>query len=176
MGHPARMMERLVPVVALNIWFANVGTRVAPRGGRRSSGMAGGRRDVGGAGAQQSGEERVLQLTERMLRKKLYVVLSTAKRGSDLKLHLADHLEYMIGLEKKGLLFASGPFSPSSGGAPGDGMTILRTESLKQARAIAARDPFVRNGLRTFEIREWTLNEGSLGLTVYLSDQKVDVA
>ena len=40
----------------------------------------------------------------------------------------------------------------------------------------AARDPFVVNGLRTFAIREWTLNEGSLGLTVNLSDQTVEVA
>jgi uncharacterized protein YciI len=176
MGRPVRMMQGLAAVVSPNVWFANVGTRTAPRGGRRSRGMAGARPKVGGAAAGQSGEERVRHLTERMLRKKLYVVLSSANRGSNLKPHLADHLEYMIGLEKKGLLFASGPFSPSGGGAPGDGMTILRTESLKQARAIAARDPFVLNGLRTFELREWTLNEGSLGITVNLSDQTVDVA
>jgi uncharacterized protein YciI len=138
--------------------------------------MADGRRNVRRAGGKPSGEQRVRQLSERMLRKRLYVVLSTAKRGSDLTSHLADHLEYMIGLENKGLLFASGPFSPSDGGAPGDGMTILRTKSLKQAHAIAARDPFFLGGLRTFEIREWTLNEGSIGLTVTLSDQTVTVA
>src|SRR5215475_10454036 len=124
--------------------------------------MAGERRKFAVSGGKVSADERVRLLTERMLGKKLYVVLSTANRGSDLKPHLADHLEYMIGLEKKRLLFASGPFSPSDGGAPGDGMTILRTSSLKQARTIAARDPFVIAGLRTFEIREWTLNEGSL--------------
>jgi uncharacterized protein len=81
----------------------------------------------------------------------------------------------MIALEKERLLFASGPFSPADGGAPGDGMTILRTSSRKQAYTIAARDPFVIAGLRTFEIREWTLNEGSLGLRVNLSDQSVEV-
>jgi len=137
--------------------------------------MGSGRRSVGEADGKRSGEERVRLLSERMLRKKLYVVLSIAKRGSDLKPHLVAHLEYMIGLEKEGLLFASGPFSPSNGGAPGDGMTILRTANLKQARAIASRDPFVVNGLRTFEVREWTLNEGSLGLRVNLSDQTVEV-
>jgi uncharacterized protein YciI len=134
------------------------------------------RRSVGGAGGKQSAEERVRQLSERMLRKKLYVVLSAAKRGSDLKPHLAAHLEYMIKLEKKGLLFASGPFSPTDGTVPGEGMTILRTKSVKQARAIASRDPFFVNGLRTFEIREWTLNEGTFGLKVNLSDQTVEVA
>jgi uncharacterized protein YciI len=136
--------------------------------------MAGRRRKFDRAGGTQS-DERVRSLSERMLRKKLYVVLSTANRGSDLKPHLADHLEYMIALEKERLLFASGPFSPADGGAPGDGMTILRTSSLKQAYTIAARDPFVIAGLRTFEIREWTLNEGSLGLRVNLSDQSVEV-
>jgi uncharacterized protein len=137
--------------------------------------MARVRRSVGEVDGKRAAEDRVRQLSERMLRKKLYVVLSTAKRGANLKPHLAAHLEYMIGLEKEGLLFASGPFSPSNGGAPGDGMTILRTATLKQARVIASRDPFVVNGLRTFEAREWTLNEGSLGLTVNLSDQTVEV-
>jgi len=63
--------------------------------------MAGARPKVEAAVARQSGEERVRRLTERMLRKKLYVVLSSANRGSNLKPHLADHLEYMIGLEKR---------------------------------------------------------------------------
>jgi uncharacterized protein len=138
--------------------------------------MAGGRSKTGEAGAKPSTEDHIRRLSERMLRKKLFVVLSTAKRGSDLKPHLASHLEYMIALEKKGVLFASGPFSASEGGTPGDGMTILRTTSLEKARTIASRDPFVVNGLRTFAIREWTLNEGSLGLTVNLSDQTVEVA
>jgi uncharacterized protein len=138
--------------------------------------MAGRRRRGDKEGGEQSDDGRVRSLIERMLGKKLYVVLSTANRDSDLRPHLAEHLEYMIGLEKKRLLFASGPFSPSGGGAPGDGMTILRTSSLKQAHTIAARDPFVIAGLRTFEIREWTLNEGSLSLTVNLSDQSVEIA
>jgi uncharacterized protein YciI len=137
--------------------------------------MPSGRRNVGGADKKPSADERVRLLSERMLRKKLYVVLSTAKPGSDLKPHLGAHLEYMIELEKEGLLFASGPFTPADGRPPGDGLTILRTANLTQAHAIAARDPFVVNRLRTFEVREWTLNEGSLGLTVNLSDQTVEV-
>jgi uncharacterized protein len=138
--------------------------------------MAGERRKAAVTGGRVPADERVRLLTERMLGKKLYVVLSTAKPGSDLKPHLADHLEYMIELERRGVLFASGPFSPIDGGAPGDGLTILRTTTLKQAHAIASRDPFVVNGLRTFELREWTLNEGSLGLKVNISDQTIEVA
>jgi uncharacterized protein len=133
--------------------------------------MAGARRNID-AKPKPSPQQRVQQLTERMLGKKLYVVLSSAKRGADLMPHLAAHLEYMIKREKKRLLFASGPFTR----APGDGMTIFRTASLKWAHTIAARDPLVVNGLRTFDIREWTLNEGSLGLSLNLSDQIVEVA
>ena len=117
--------------------------------------------------------EQIRELTKGMLRKKLYVVLSRGKRGADLLPVLPAHLDYMIALEKQGLLFASGPFD---GGASGDGLTILRTASLEETHQIAARDPFVTNELRTFTVREWTLMEGSFGLTVNFSDRSVEVA
>jgi uncharacterized protein len=124
-----------------------------------------------------SGEERIRQLTARMLRKKLYVVLSKGGTTPDrLAAVLPQHLEYMIGLEKKGVLFASGPLTIAADTPAGDGLTILRAESAEAARAIAAADPFVINKLRTFEVREWTVMEGSLGLTVNFSDQSLEVA
>ena len=121
-------------------------------------------------------EERIRELTQRMLRRKFYVVMSTATGSPDrIKEVLPQHLEYMIGLERKGLVFASGPLT--TGGEPrGDGMTILRSASADEARRIAEADPFFVNGLRTIEVREWTVMEGSLGLKVNLSDQSVEVA
>jgi hypothetical protein len=82
----------------------------------------------------------------------------------------------MIGLEKQGVLFASGPLTAAAGAQAGDGLTILRAESTEAARRIASDDPFVLNKLRTFEIREWTLMEGSFGLKVNFSDQSLDIA
>jgi uncharacterized protein YciI len=124
-----------------------------------------------------SGEERIRQLTARMLRKKLYVILSKGATTPDqIAAMLPQHLEYMIGLEKKGVLFASGPLTPAPGQPAGDGLTVLRASSAEEARAIAATDPFVVNKLRTFEVREWTVMEGSLGLTVNFSDQSLEVA
>jgi uncharacterized protein len=119
------------------------------------------------------GQDRVRELTKNMLRKKLFVVLSSGKKGRDLAPALAAHLQYMIDLERQGVLFASGPFD---GGTAGDGLTILRTESLEQTREIAERDPFVIKGLRTFQVREWMLMEGSLGLKVNFSDRSIEVA
>ena len=124
-----------------------------------------------------SGEERIRQLTQRMLRKKLYVILSmggaTADQIGDV---LPQHLEYMIGLEKKGVLFASGPLTAAAGAPAGDGLTILRADSAEDARRIASADPFVVNKLRSFEVREWTVMEGSFGVTVNFSDQSLDIA
>jgi uncharacterized protein YciI len=123
-----------------------------------------------------SGEERIRQLTERMLRKRLYVVLSKGGATPEqIGAVLPQHLEYMIGLEKKGVLFASGPLTAAAGAPAGDGLTILRAENADEARAIAAADPFVVNKLRTFEVREWTMMEGSLALTVNFSDQSLRV-
>src|SRR5580765_4130164 len=99
-----------------------------------------------------SGEDRIRQLTQRMLRKKLYVILSKGGATADqIGAVLPQHLEYMIGLEKQGVLFASGPLTAAAGAPAGDGLTILRAASADEARAIASADPFVVNKLRSFE-------------------------
>jgi uncharacterized protein len=124
-----------------------------------------------------SAQERIQQLTKSMLRKKLYVVLSKGAATPDqIGAHLPQHLEYMIGLEKAGVLFASGPLADSEGKMRGDGLTIVRAASSADARKIAERDPFVINGLRSFELREWTVMEGSLSIKVNLSDQSLELA
>ena len=124
-----------------------------------------------------SGEDRIQQLTQRMLRKKLYVVLSRGGATPDqIVALLPQHLEYMIGLEKRGILFASGPLSSPAGAPAGDGLTILRAASADEARDIASADPFIVNKLRTFEVREWTVMEGSLGLKINFSDQTLEIA
>ncbi|MGB7079477.1 MAG: YciI family protein [Xanthobacteraceae bacterium] len=121
-------------------------------------------------------EERVADLMRKMLRKKLYVVLSKPVAPPDkLKPFLMAHLEYMIGLERRGLVFASGPMSDGEGPPSGQGLTILRAASAAEARTLAEGDPFFVNGLRSFELKEWTVMEGSLGLRVNLSDQSVEV-
>jgi uncharacterized protein len=121
-------------------------------------------------------DERVAALTAKMLRRKLYVVLSHASPTPEkLKAHLPAHLEYMIGLEKRGVLFASGPLADGAGPPTGAGLTIFRAESAKEARALAEADPFVKNGLRGYDLKEWTVMEGALGLRVNLSDQSIEV-
>jgi uncharacterized protein len=121
-------------------------------------------------------EERVAELMRKMLRKKLYVLISKPVVPPDrLKPFLMAHLEYMIELEKRGVVFASGPLADGEGPPSGHGLTVLRSGSAEEARAIAEADPFFVNGLRTFELKEWTVMEGTLGLRVNLSDQSIEV-
>jgi uncharacterized protein len=121
-------------------------------------------------------EERVAELTRKMLRKKLYVLISKpVVPPENLKPFLMAHLEYMIGLEKRGVVFASGPLADGEGPPSGHGLTVLRAASAAEARALAEGDPFFVNGLRTFELKEWTIMEGALSLRVNLSDQSVEV-
>ena len=68
-------------------------------------------------------EERVADLTRKMLRKKFYVVLSKPAVTPDkLQPFLSAHLEYMIGLEKRGHVFASGPLADGAGPPTGPGL------------------------------------------------------
>ena len=121
--------------------------------------------------------ERVADLTRKMLRKKFYVVLSKpAVTPEKLQPYLSAHLEYMIGLEKRGLVFASGPLADGEGPPTGQGLTVLRAKDAGEARALAEADPFFINGVRSFEIKEWTVMEGTLGVRVNLSDQTIEVA
>jgi uncharacterized protein len=117
-------------------------------------------------------ELKIAELTKGMLRLKLFVIFSFGK-GLDLKPYLAEHLAYMIELERQGQLFASGPFGD---GTKGDGMTIIRAADAEEARAVALRDPFVVNGIRTFKIEAWTVMEGSLSVTMNFSDRSAMIA
>jgi hypothetical protein len=124
-----------------------------------------------------SAEERIRQLTKGMLRKKLFVILSKGGATPDqIGALLPQHLEFMIGLEKSGALFASGPLADGEGKMRGDGLTIVRAANAAEARKIAEQDPFVINKLRTFELKEWTVMEGSLGIKINLSDQCLELA
>ena len=117
------------------------------------------------------------ELMQKMLRKKLYVLLSKPRVPPEkLKAVLPAHLEYMIALEKRGLVFSSGPLTEPGAEPAGYGLTILRTKDAGEARAIAEAEPFFVHGLRSFELKEWTVMEGTLGLRINFSDQSVEVA
>ncbi|MEP1697182.1 MAG: YciI family protein [Paracoccaceae bacterium] len=105
----------------------------------------------------------------------LYVAVSTpAKEPQDVKASLPDHLAYQAELERKGSLALAGPMSDESGeNMQGVGLIIYRAESLEAAQMLANADPMHKSGARTFVMRRWMINEGSLNLAVGLSTNAV---
>jgi hypothetical protein len=55
----------------------------------------------------------------------------------------------------------------------GMGLIIYRADSLGAARALAEGDPMHRSGARTYTLRRWMINEGSINLSVGLSTKGV---
>jgi hypothetical protein len=108
-----------------------------------------------------------------MLCKELYVVFTTPTNGlGPVMANLEEHLQFQIGLEKKGIMFGAGPFfADNESDWNGEGMVIIRADSLKAAQEIAAQDPMHQCGARSFKVRPWLLNEGTITIQLNYSDR-----
>ncbi|KMW56318.1 hypothetical protein AIOL_001270 [Candidatus Rhodobacter oscarellae] len=100
-----------------------------------------------------------------------YVAVSTpAKPPEEVAQVLPDHLAYLQQLERDGALMFAGPLSDETGEKmEAMGMLILRAASLEEARALAEGDPMHMTGARSFVLRRWLINEGSLNVGLGLS-------
>lgn len=109
------------------------------------------------------------------LAQELYMVLSTPAGDPALvKASLPAHLAYQAEQEAAGALFLAGPVSDQTGEEmEGMGLIIYRARSLEAARTLAEADPMHQSGARSFVLRRWMINEGSLSLSLKLSAQSV---
>ena len=114
-------------------------------------------------------------LTQKFLGKEMYLVVTRPVRSPEIEKHLGDHLAHQVDLEKRGIMFAAGPLYSKGSTVPEAGMFVLRANSFEEAEAIAMSDPFHAAGLRTFTIQKWRINEGSITVTVNLSDQSMQL-
>lgn len=116
----------------------------------------------------------VLEASKGMLQKQLYVVFTKPTRGLGPVLeNLKEHLEFQCSLERRGIMFGAGPFrADNEEDWHGEGMVIIRAASLAEARQIAADDPMHKAGARSYTVRPWLLNEGTLTLKITYSDGK----
>lgn len=63
------------------------------------------------------------------------------------------HVKHLKRLEDVGRLVLCGPFKGYQGG-----MVIVRADSYEAAKKIAEADPFIREGVESFELRTWELS------------------
>jgi len=108
----------------------------------------------------------------------LFVVESTpAKTADSVKASLPDHLAYQRELELSGVLVLAGPLSDSTGeNMVGSGLIIFRAASMEEATVVAENDPMHLSGARSFTLRKWLVNEGSLSINIGLSTGKTVLA
>ncbi len=122
----------------------------------------------------QTERERLLAeiaaLREPMLRKTFYAILwtKTDTNPDALLPGLPEHLRFMLDLEERGVLVSSGPLFEEDGSASLHGLSIVRAASYDEARAVAASEPYVRKGIRSFQLWGWELNEGRIDISVRL--------
>jgi uncharacterized protein YciI len=113
----------------------------------------------------------------RLLARDYWLIFSTPLEHVDeatISRHVEEHVAWLLDLERKDIVLVSGPLLSGPGVGPGSGVTVVRATDEENARAIAEDDPFVKAGLRTFELYRWRLNEGSLGVRISLGTGTYD--
>ena len=108
----------------------------------------------------------ILKATDGMLQKQFYVVSTSPINGlGPVMAVLEEHLSFLVKLGQDGILFGAGPhWADDEESWHGEGMVVLRADSLDHARQIANQDPMHSSGARKFTVRPWLLNEGGMSV------------
>ena len=70
-------------------------------------------------------------------------------------------------MEKEGVYIAAGPhWADDEETWEGEGLIVVRAKDLADARRIAEEDPMHASGARSFKVRPWLINEGSITIKV----------
>lgn len=85
------------------------------------------------------------------------------------------HHDYLVDLERRGLLVGAGPCRDGEGREPGAGLIIIRAANRAEAAAIGAEEPYTKAGLRHMDITPWQRNEGNMTLNLRLADGVLEI-
>jgi uncharacterized protein YciI len=125
-----------------------------------------------------SWNEMVDQCSELgLLAKKLYVVFTSPVNGMRPVMEVLDeHLAYQNKIQNEGIMFGAGPFSDAAEqNWDGDGMIIIRADTMEAAKIIADNDPMHKAGARSYKIRPWLLNEGKVTIDLTFSNKSMEI-
>jgi hypothetical protein len=85
------------------------------------------------------------------------------------------HHEYLLDLERRGILFGAGPFVDEAGTRHGAGMIIVRAASRAEAEAIGHAEPYTAASQRLMDFLPWQRNEGNIRLNLRFADGVLDI-
>lgn len=99
-------------------------------------------------------KQDVLNASSKMLNKDLYVIFTKPANGMKAVMeNLEEHLKFQVSLEKNGVMFGAGPFwEDNEIDWNGEGMVIIRANSLDHAEEITSTDPMHQSGARNFTV------------------------
>lgn len=119
----------------------------------------------------------VLDASRGMLQKQLYAIFTTPVDGlGPVFANIEAHLAFQVQIEQEGIMYAAGPmWSDDEQSWEGEGMVIVRAQSRAAAIGIAERDPMHKSGARSFKVRPWLVNEGSITVRMDNSTQKFTI-
>lgn len=117
----------------------------------------------------------VMDASKGMLQRQLYAIFTTPTDGlGPVFAVIEKHLEFQVQLEKDGILYAAGPmWTDDEQSWEGEGLVVVKAESRQEA--IAERDPMHVSGARSFKVRPWLINEGSVTITLNNSSQNFTI-
>ncbi len=87
----------------------------------------------------------------------------------------AKHLDFLLDLERRSILFAAGPFIDENGVRQGGGMLIIRAKTRAEAEQIAGAEPYTMAGMRAMTVLPWQRNEGTLQLRIRFADGVAEI-
>lgn len=120
----------------------------------------------------------VLEASKGMLQRQLYAIFTTPTDGlGPVFANIEEHLQFQVQLEQDGILYAAGPmWTDDEENWEGEGLVVVKAASRAEAIAIAERDPMHKAGARSFRVRPWLINEGSVTITLNNSSQTFTVS
>lgn len=120
----------------------------------------------------------VMEASQAMLQKQLYAIFTTPTDGlGPVFANLEKHLQFQVQIEQEGIMYAAGPmWTDDEESWEGEGLVVVRAESRNDAIAIAERDPMHKSGARSFKVRPWMINEGSVTVRLDYSTQKFTIS
>lgn len=111
---------------------------------------------------------QILEASGDMLKWQVYVIHTFPENGmGPVMENIGPHLEYQARMEAEGVYIAAGPhWADDEETWEGEGMIVVRAKNLAEARAIAEADPMHKSGARSFRVRPWLINEGTITVKV----------
>lgn len=93
-----------------------------------------------------------------------FYLVHTRPTGSldDVLAHSPEHLAYYDDLARRGLIHSAGPLFSSDGSSwCGEGLIVVRSDSLDAVRRIADEDVMHTSGVRTYTVTPWLVNHAA---------------